>query len=804
MSRNRRGRRGGTPPPSPSPPTAGELAKASPSALRRSRITLAILAVIAALVVIIVVIAVRRGASTVAGEDELPPPRPVPTDAGPVFADFAGAESCASCHADQYAKWRRSTHGTAGGAPSREMVIGHFDGKPIRFKDAVVTPSVSARGEYLFTVTQPRRPARVFKVDGVIGRGHMQGGGTQGYVSRFPDGTVRFLPFDFARRESGWFCNTGSREGKGWVLITPDMPIAACGDWPPVRMLGDESQLVNCQGCHGSQIETRYDTTARKFETRFTTLQINCESCHGPGREHVARMQSGTRRVADVGMQPLRTLSKDASVEVCFQCHALKDQVQPGYLPGKALREHYALKFPILGDQPYFPDGRTRTFAYQEAHLYSDCYLNGSMTCTDCHDPHSQAYRDVNGSPLPDRFDDRQCTSCHASKAQRVESHTFHAASSPGSRCVNCHMPYLQQPELGRAIRYARSDHSIPVPRPALDGELGIQGACQSCHGDRTSSTLAAEVRARWGELKPLSPAIAALMQATTVNDPSRAAELVLDPEARHPMTQFAGMSHYLEKYLVPDMPALDRSVVERYQRLAESRDVDVKALALASLHYARGNDPGIRADLAKRLWALGDGDAVVRRRWALVLGYLGDAARERGDHAAAVTAYRKSLEVLPSDAHTLLNLGLAYEGLGDHAAAVEEYRRSIALDGSRALAFVNLGIALAGQGEQVAAAGAFRRAIEVNPREPLAYFNLANAYLRAGDASSAIPLYAKVVELDPSVALAHFYLARAYIMTQQYEQALAQVRDGLEFAPEDELGKALRTDLEQAVGKTR
>ena len=53
------------------------------------------------------------------------------------------------------------------------------------------------------------------------------------------------------------------------------------------------------------------------------------------------------------------------------------------------------------------PDGRVRTFGYQLNHLASDCYLNGSMTCVSCHDPHTQTYRDEQFRPLEGRFEDR-------------------------------------------------------------------------------------------------------------------------------------------------------------------------------------------------------------------------------------------------------------------------------------------------------------------------------------------------------------------------------------------------------------
>jgi hypothetical protein len=290
----------------------------------------------------------------------------------------------------------------------------------------------------------------------------MEGGGTQGFLWRHEDGTVRFLPFDFSRQGNGWFCNTESRADKAWVPITPSMSLADCGDWPPTRILGDEPRFTNCQGCHGSQISVAFDSAARRYSTHIASLAVNCESCHGPGRRHVELARSGgIRTAADVGMRPLATLAKDQSLAVCYQCHSIKDQLQRGYLPGMPLEEYYSLKLPLLGENPLLPDGRTRTFAYQEGHQYSDCYLNGSMTCTSCHDPHSQGYRDVDGAPLPGRVSNGQCTGCHASKGEDVAAHTRHAPASPGSSCVACHMPYLQHPTVGATVRYARSDHTI-------------------------------------------------------------------------------------------------------------------------------------------------------------------------------------------------------------------------------------------------------------------------------------------------------------------------------------------------------
>lgn len=739
--------------------------------------------------------------------DTTPFPPPVAVSAaslpgaGITSADFVGAESCASCHRQQFDAWSRSTHGHAGGPPGAVRVLGPFDGTPIRFRDATVTPALRD-GRYTFTVRREHESDRVLTVDGVIGGGHMAGGGTQGFVTRWADGTWRFLPFDYSKQGNAWFCNTGTRANKGWVPITPEMSIADCGDWPPMRVLGDAPRFTNCQSCHGSQIDVRFDTTGKQWRTRFTSLAINCESCHGPGRRHIQLVSSGeAARTGDIGMRPLATLSKDGSLGVCWQCHAVKDQLEPGYLPGKSLEQHYSLRLSQLGDAPYLPDGRVRTFAYQQGHLYSECYRNGGMTCTSCHDPHSQEYRDVNGTPLVGRFDNAQCTSCHVSKSEPAEqlAHTKHRANTPASQCTSCHMPYLQEPELGSSVRFARSDHVIPIPRPAFDSTMGVESACQQCHRDRPIATLDADLRRMWGEIKPHAPIVDALVKARATTDRGDAAKLVLDPGSTFQAAVFQGEAWFLENHLAPDMPEIERDVVERLERLATSDDIDIRAIALASLHYARGTERGVRSFLREQLTANVKDDRLLRSRWAIVLGFLGDRARSKGEPASAVVAYEKALEIQPQSARVLLNLGLAYADAGDATRAIASYRRSLSLDAAQPLALVNMGIALGAQNALQPAIDAYRRAIAINPFEALAYFNLGNAYLTQRQPAEAIPFYEKAAQLDASLALAHLYLARSYGATGRYADALGAARRALLYAPDNDEAREMVRQLAAA-----
>ncbi|MGH2567862.1 MAG: multiheme c-type cytochrome, partial [Bacteroidota bacterium] len=510
-----------------------------------------------------------------------PPPQPIQKTTAVSQRDFVGSDACSRCHTLQYEAWSNSTHALAGGSPHASTLLTPFDGTPIRFKDAQVIPVVIARGEYVFRVQQEGRPELRFRVDGVVGKGHMLGGGTQAFLTRFPDGTMRVLPFEYSKSNKTWFTNTTPRSQKGWIPITEDLALAECGDWPPVRVLGTENRFSNCQECHGSQIQVEFNTKSKKYETRYTTLAINCESCHGPGRRHIELARTGAiEKASDIGIRSLGTLSKDESLEVCFQCHALKDVITPGYLPGKSLQDYYSLKLSILGDKPYLPDGRVRTFAYQETHLFSDCYLNGSMTCVSCHDPHSQGYRDINKRPLAGRFDDGQCIGCHASKADNTQRHTYHTPESEGSRCVACHMPYMQHPEVGNKLRFARSDHTIAIPRPLFDASWDLENACQQCHQHYAVQALEDTVKQWYGTIKPHKPIVDGLVRVQTVRERREAARLLVRTDAGHPMAQFMGLSYLLEKFLTPDMPDIEPEILDSLKALSLSSDLDLQALA--------------------------------------------------------------------------------------------------------------------------------------------------------------------------------------------------------------------------------
>jgi tetratricopeptide (TPR) repeat protein len=498
----------------------------------------------------------------------------------------------------------------------------------------------------------------------------------------------------------------------------------------------------------------------------------------------------------DIGMRPLATLGEDESLRVCFQCHAVKEELRPGHLTGGPLEEHFSLRLPLLTYRPYFPDGRIRLFAYQQTHLFSDCYLNGTLTCVDCHDPHSQGYRTVWGEALPGRFDDRQCTTCHASKAQRLEDHTHHPEASSGSRCVACHMPYLQEPDVGQRLRYARSDHTIPIPRPSLDTIFGVASACQGCHA-WSLDHVQARMAEWYGELKPIDASVEGLIRAHGVKDRRRAAELMIGSRGAPSILLMQGLAYYFLTYLEPDMPALDPDVVTRLRELAAADDPDLQALALAALHLARGEDHAVRRFLAETLSSLAERGPAVRTRWGWALGWRGAAYMQRHETRRALATFVKALEVMPGDAGLLADIGEAYTRLGDYEDAIVAYRLSLRADSLQPLTLAHLGSALVQTGRADEAFDVYRRAVTMNPWEPEVLVSLGKVYVQRGSLEEALEAFQRAIALDPGLADAYFSLGIVQAERGEVERAIQAIRRGLRFQRNAEGARALLGRLE-------
>jgi Cytochrome c554 and c-prime len=484
-------------------------------------------------------------------------PPTVPT-AVPV-AELAGASACAECHAAIVRAWRGSPHGRAMAAPTEQSVLGAFDGAPVTLPDGTVTPD-RAGGRWQMTIDGPAG-AELRPVELVLASGRQH----QLYVTRTDGGGYSLLPLIWCTREKEWIPTALYQSG----ALDP----AARGWWARFEL------WEGCFSCHVSGARRRTGPSAAT--TEWADLAIDCESCHGPAREHIRRRRAGR---ADEVLRDLRPLGKLEDARVCGKCHGF--QLKQYELPSEdGLPRPFVTS---LMNDGLRPDGTQRSTSYQlPGHVLSECFKQGALTCKGCHEPHALTARDFLGASATGADSNRQCTICHRDRIapEDARRHSHHADAI---RCVDCHMAYSFIIDETRRQRTA--DHSISIPRPRESLELGTPNACTTCHRDR-SPEWALGALERWG-----------YRRATQARGWVRA---VANARKRAP-----GASAELTRLL--DDPASGTYLVASALDLLAAQPPDAR-LAPRLARYAADGEPQLRASAIR---ALATHDAAHRAEW--------------------------------------------------------------------------------------------------------------------------------------------------------------------------------------------
>jgi tetratricopeptide (TPR) repeat protein len=116
-----------------------------------------------------------------------------------------------------------------------------------------------------------------------------------------------------------------------------------------------------------------------------------------------------------------------------------------------------------------------------------------------------------------------------------------------------------------------------------------------------------------------------------------------------------------------------------------------------------------------------------------------------------AIQAYQKVLELNPSAAGALVNLGTIFYRQRKFGEAEKYYRKAINADPGYPLAQFNLGNLYDEQGRAKEAFEHYRRALHLNPNYADAHFNLALLCERTGDNLKAVHHWKLYLKLDSS-----------------------------------------------------
>ena len=176
-------------------------------------------------------------------------------------------------------------------------------------------------------------------------------------------------------------------------------------------------------------------------------------------------------------------------------------------------------------------------------------------------------------------------------------------------------------------------------------------------------------------------------------------------------------------------------------------------------------------------------------------LFFLGDFAREEGDHAAAIERFEQALAAAPDHPALLNNLGLALEKAGRLEEASGRFERALALAPDDVNALANLAQNLYQRRLHDQAIPLFDRVIlRMGARTPVEILaNRGVSYLILGNNAAAEKSLARAAETAPDVADVWRDLGAARFELKQWGPAVTALERALALDPGDRFAEALR-----------
>jgi predicted CXXCH cytochrome family protein len=432
--------------------------------------------------------------------------------------DYIGPDSCRKCHQEIYDNWSQHPHRWMNALAEESTVKGDFSDKAgIRYLGGQAT-FYQRHGQYRMQLERDN-VHRVYEINQTIGSRFFQYYVGKGLEGPEPAGhdfyeNDHVLPFGFWLEERMWvpIVHMTHREPPDDRRLDPFDPPRQGIIGPAILHSEVEHLYANCNYCHTTfswgdlcmrfprlvgrhapvsmsllwpaylaesrpalwdgarqpwEVDNQFINQLIETVTRFeapknaVTLGISCEACHLGAKEHALGKRdrpeflprSPHLFVADRGVTLNRGRTHANLNWVCSRCHSGK---RPQFAAGM---------------------GTWNSTEFSDA-MRGSCY--SELTCVSCHNPHLAT------GPKWSRTaqqDDALCLKCHQ-KFEPIDAqvaHTHHPVQSEGARCMNCHMPRINE-----GLQDVVRTHMIYSPTQRDMIEANHPNACNLCHLDRT------------------------------------------------------------------------------------------------------------------------------------------------------------------------------------------------------------------------------------------------------------------------------------------------------------------------------
>ncbi|TPV58350.1 hypothetical protein FJ444_09925 [Aestuariibacter sp. GS-14] len=660
---------------------------------------------------------------------------------------YVGAQACISCHKSQGDAWSRSDHFQSMQPATPDYVLGDFS--DFHFTAGKRTTRFYKQGEhYLIETLNEKGKAQSYPVQYVFGYYPLQQ-----YLLETEEG--RLQAFDVA-----WDSRPVSDGGQRWYQLQddsvtdPDHPFFWTGYY--------QNWNSRCAACHTTDFAKQFNADTNQYQSTWTDINVACESCHGPGKEHITRVKSKTYSLTQSGLQelgkklafhfsegdPIARSTGNASetsltLNICGACHSRRAELQE---PITTAPYHQQFQLEGLNEPLYFSDGQIRDEVFVLGSFLQSKMATAGVTCTNCHDPHS------GDTILPGA---QVCSTCHAPD---VFAQPLHTNNHEGADCLDCHMP--ERIYMGVD---ARRDHRFHRPSSKHPNS---GSPCLACH-TKESEEWVSNALVNWPKRKGASTDTlgewAAINNRLSASDPTAVLEAIMHLNNTNlPVLESAAL---VEK-IVTFAP---REIINSVFDLARDED----PLARQSAARAAANLPETER---YKIWLTLSQDPMRSVRSVVASTILSDSPEwftRSPELTALLDEYQRIL--LRSQDHPGANLGLASIATykQDLPAAIKFYEFALTVDPQHIPSLLSYADFLRNVGKEAKARELLQRALKYGSDIASVQFAYGLQQIRDKDYQAAIAHLRLAANSDDAVPRFSFVFAVALWQQNQRQQAV-------------------------------
>lgn len=638
------------------------------------------------------------------------------TSGDPLLAPFpknpgyVGIEQCVDCHKDRVAEFQETRHFMACRPPDPKMMPAAFTEKGSTFQPQVEDVKFLMRkagSKYTVTTEHEGGAKLTLPVDFVYGLGQHSDHGYFGF-----DGEEMFeLPVSWLFPTNEWGATAFDPHGTGHL---------------------GRPTTTRCMECHNAWFAHRAGTENR-YDPKSFVLGVQCEVCHGPGKDHVAHHKANPGdKTARKVVQPTK-FTRQQLLDLCAYCHSNSLKAHgPAlqYRPGKPLEDFYTT---LKSTYPEFDH-----VANQDTYMrQSKCFQKSEMTCIDCHNPHSRR---------PVELGAQTCAKCHQPEACKDQPNLPAAVRGD---CVGCHMP--QRNKMGVSFDTAKDRYVPPVKR--YDHRIAVFP------------------EARMDVLRKHH------LQQGTDEDKQKAQELTSALE-KHWLDQ--AKSRLAEDRLVGAVDAYREamSYVESKQT-KKLLDSVLKRLA----------DANAASRLAKQQFEAGDRQAAINSfeeaikanpKDSFSVGSLGTIYAVMGNKAEAHRLWSEVVKADPNDAYGEGMIAWNAFLEKDFDRSLAAFARAEEITPGQPKTNFNIALVLTEMGQFDDAIERCEKVLELEPRNVNAALKIGELYLRKGEPQEAIPQLRQAVKWTNSQRPDAMLLLYQALMESNLPEEARPVEEGI------------------------